>query len=395
MRISARWLRVAAVLAAVAGTLPGVPARAATGVPDARSDDGSHVVAESTVDGDARVLDLTVRSTGVGAYAMVRLILPRDWAAEPDRKWPAVVPARGGDAAAGLPRLERQHRRPPPRRRRRRPRRHAGFRPGGVLHRLVELRQGPRAQPVGDVHRRRAAAAGRPRLPRGRPARRRRAFAGRLRRDRARGAPAGRLPLRRVVQREPQPGRADRRAADGRDRRVGAPRPRSALGRPPPRIGALGGARPGRERRPPARHGAVPVGGQRPAGPARREAPGRRAARGDAAGVPVRRPDDGDGRPAARARRPGDRGPLRAGHPPVGVLAGSSCTRRGRGCWRWWRRETVLCGHRRVERDRPGVRGGAGPPRRARVGERPHGRRRERAGPRVRRRGERAADGPA
>ncbi|WP_329046994.1 esterase family protein [Amycolatopsis sp. NBC_01488] len=90
MRISARWLRVAAVLAAVAGTLPGVPARAATGVPDARSDDGSHVVAESTVDGDARVLDLTVRSTGVGAYAMVRLILPRDWAAEPDRKWPAV-----------------------------------------------------------------------------------------------------------------------------------------------------------------------------------------------------------------------------------------------------------------------------------------------------------------
>ncbi|MGW5724293.1 alpha/beta hydrolase [Amycolatopsis sp. NPDC003865] len=90
MRISARWLRCAAVLAAVAGTLPGAPARAATGVPDARADDGSHVVAETTVDGDARVLDLTVRSTGVGAYAMVRLILPRDWAAEPDRKWPAV-----------------------------------------------------------------------------------------------------------------------------------------------------------------------------------------------------------------------------------------------------------------------------------------------------------------
>ncbi|WP_051767626.1 alpha/beta hydrolase [Amycolatopsis vancoresmycina] len=87
MRLVARWC---AVLAAVAGTLPGIPAAAATAVPDARADDGSHVVAQTTVDGDGRVLDLTVRSTGVGAYAMVRLILPRTWAAEPDRKWAAV-----------------------------------------------------------------------------------------------------------------------------------------------------------------------------------------------------------------------------------------------------------------------------------------------------------------
>jgi diacylglycerol O-acyltransferase/trehalose O-mycolyltransferase len=90
MRISARWL---AVLAAVACALPGVPAVAAPGVPgvpDARADDGSHVVAQTTVDGDPRVLDLTVRSTGVGAYAMVRLILPRGWAAEPARRWAAV-----------------------------------------------------------------------------------------------------------------------------------------------------------------------------------------------------------------------------------------------------------------------------------------------------------------
>ena len=90
MRISARWLGAVAVLTTVACVLPVAPARAATGVPDVRADDGSHVVAETTVDGDPRVLDLTVRSTGVGAYAMVRLILPRGWAAEPDRKWAAV-----------------------------------------------------------------------------------------------------------------------------------------------------------------------------------------------------------------------------------------------------------------------------------------------------------------
>ncbi|MFI5585376.1 alpha/beta hydrolase [Amycolatopsis sp. NPDC051758] len=90
MRISARWFGAVAVLTTVACVLPVAPARAATGVPDVRADDGSHVVAETTVDGDPRVLDLTVRSTGVGAYAMVRLILPRGWAAEPDRKWAAV-----------------------------------------------------------------------------------------------------------------------------------------------------------------------------------------------------------------------------------------------------------------------------------------------------------------
>ncbi|KDN17365.1 esterase [Amycolatopsis rifamycinica] len=83
-------MRWCTALAAVACALPGTPALAESGVPDARADDGSHVVAQTTVDGDARVLDLTVRSAGVGAYAMVRLILPRAWAAEPDRRWAAV-----------------------------------------------------------------------------------------------------------------------------------------------------------------------------------------------------------------------------------------------------------------------------------------------------------------
>ncbi|HET6705839.1 alpha/beta hydrolase family protein [Amycolatopsis sp.] len=83
MRPFARWFT--AVTAAVCA-LPGAPALAA-GVPDARADDGSHVVAQTTVDGDGRVLDLTVRSAGVGAYAMVRLILPKDWTG---RRWPAV-----------------------------------------------------------------------------------------------------------------------------------------------------------------------------------------------------------------------------------------------------------------------------------------------------------------
>ncbi|MEU0529927.1 alpha/beta hydrolase [Amycolatopsis tolypomycina] len=84
MRPFVRWC---AALAAAVCALPGTPAFAATAVPDARADDGSHVVAQTTVDGDARVLDLTVRSAGVGAYAMVRLILPRNWA---ERSWPAV-----------------------------------------------------------------------------------------------------------------------------------------------------------------------------------------------------------------------------------------------------------------------------------------------------------------
>ncbi|MFI7121182.1 alpha/beta hydrolase [Amycolatopsis sp. NPDC049868] len=93
MRNTSRRLRVFASLAAATCLLPGVvaaPARAESGVPDARADDGSHVVAQTTVDGDPRMLDLTVRSVGVGSYAMVRLILPSGWATEPDRKWPAV-----------------------------------------------------------------------------------------------------------------------------------------------------------------------------------------------------------------------------------------------------------------------------------------------------------------
>ncbi|MFF1615465.1 alpha/beta hydrolase [Amycolatopsis sp. NPDC058278] len=82
-----RWFTA---LATAVCALPGTPASAAAGGPDTWADDGSHVVAQTTVDGDARVLDLTVRSTGVGAYAMVRLILPRNWAAEPGRRWAAV-----------------------------------------------------------------------------------------------------------------------------------------------------------------------------------------------------------------------------------------------------------------------------------------------------------------
>jgi len=84
MRPSVRWFTA---LAAAVCVLPGTSAPAAADVPDARADDGSHVVAQTTVDGDARVLDLTVRSTGVGAYAMVRLILPQNWAGG---RWPAV-----------------------------------------------------------------------------------------------------------------------------------------------------------------------------------------------------------------------------------------------------------------------------------------------------------------
>ncbi|WP_410565516.1 alpha/beta hydrolase [Amycolatopsis sp. cmx-4-61] len=84
MRPFVRWLTA---LTAALCALPGTPAPAAAGVPDVRADDGSHVVAQTTVDGDSRVLDLTVRSTGVGAYAMVRLILPDHWEAG---RWPAI-----------------------------------------------------------------------------------------------------------------------------------------------------------------------------------------------------------------------------------------------------------------------------------------------------------------
>ena len=85
-----RMKRVA-LLTALSCLLSGVVAAPALAdAPDARADDGSHVVAETTVGGDPRTVDLTVRSTGVGGYAMVRLILPEDWAAHPDRTWPAV-----------------------------------------------------------------------------------------------------------------------------------------------------------------------------------------------------------------------------------------------------------------------------------------------------------------
>lgn len=84
MRPFVRW---STALVAAMCVLPGTAAPATAGVPDARADDGSHVVAQTIVDGDARVLDLTVRSAGVGAYAMVRLILPEHWA---DRRWPSI-----------------------------------------------------------------------------------------------------------------------------------------------------------------------------------------------------------------------------------------------------------------------------------------------------------------
>ncbi|MDT8915448.1 alpha/beta hydrolase family protein [Amycolatopsis sp. PS_44_ISF1] len=78
------------VLALVLSAVVATPALADQAGPGVQADDGSHVVAENTVGGDPRTLDLTVRSTGVGGYAMVRLILPSGFAAEPDRTWPAV-----------------------------------------------------------------------------------------------------------------------------------------------------------------------------------------------------------------------------------------------------------------------------------------------------------------
>jgi len=70
----------------------GGPAAADTSDP-VRADDGAHVVATTVV--DARTLDLTIESPALGRTGMVRLLLPPDWAQQPQRHWPVLYLLHG------------------------------------------------------------------------------------------------------------------------------------------------------------------------------------------------------------------------------------------------------------------------------------------------------------
>lgn len=91
-----------AVLAAAAALLCGpaalgaaaVPSpAAAAAVPAATADDGATVTAEHWL--DARTVDLTVQSPAVGGAVPVRMILPTNWAAQPNRTWPVLYLLQG------------------------------------------------------------------------------------------------------------------------------------------------------------------------------------------------------------------------------------------------------------------------------------------------------------
>ena len=81
-------------LAALSGCLAllsgfGVVAAAAP----ATADDGATVVGQTAV--DARMVDLQISSPALGFTAPVRLILPKDWSAEPNQTWPVLYLLHG------------------------------------------------------------------------------------------------------------------------------------------------------------------------------------------------------------------------------------------------------------------------------------------------------------
>jgi diacylglycerol O-acyltransferase / trehalose O-mycolyltransferase / mycolyltransferase Ag85 len=84
-----------AALTLTALTAAGSATQAAT--PDvsdrARADDGARVVATTAV--DARTLDLTISSPALGRTGKVRLLLPPDWAGQPNRRWPVLYLLHG------------------------------------------------------------------------------------------------------------------------------------------------------------------------------------------------------------------------------------------------------------------------------------------------------------
>lgn len=91
MTRAARSSRVLAVLV-VAAMLLGAGSGAAA-PPRGAADDGARVLRESRV--DDREVDLEIASPALGGTAMVRLLLPTRWAAEPDRTWPVLYLLHG------------------------------------------------------------------------------------------------------------------------------------------------------------------------------------------------------------------------------------------------------------------------------------------------------------
>ncbi|TWF95372.1 S-formylglutathione hydrolase FrmB [Saccharopolyspora dendranthemae] len=84
-------MRVLAVL--VVSALAVATGTTASALPATSADDGARVVRESVV--DRRTIDLEIASPALGATAMVRLLLPTRWAAQPHRTWPVLFLLHG------------------------------------------------------------------------------------------------------------------------------------------------------------------------------------------------------------------------------------------------------------------------------------------------------------
>jgi diacylglycerol O-acyltransferase / trehalose O-mycolyltransferase len=100
LEISRRAPRLAGLVlaAALAGLATAAPAGAGTGTQaappgTAAANDGAHVVAEQWI--DARTLDLTIDSPAMAANEQVRLLLPPDWNARTQERWPVLYLLHG------------------------------------------------------------------------------------------------------------------------------------------------------------------------------------------------------------------------------------------------------------------------------------------------------------
>ena len=87
------WRLGATGALALAGLLAGSVFSTAGAAPQTGADDGAKVIAQTTV--AARTLDLTISSPALGGTAKARLLLPPDWDARPNARWPVLYLLHG------------------------------------------------------------------------------------------------------------------------------------------------------------------------------------------------------------------------------------------------------------------------------------------------------------
>ena len=87
------WRLLAGAALVVAGLVVGSVVSIAGAAQQVTADDGAAVVGQTQV--APRTLDLTIQSPALGRTAMTRLLLPPDWDARPDTRWPVLYLLHG------------------------------------------------------------------------------------------------------------------------------------------------------------------------------------------------------------------------------------------------------------------------------------------------------------